>query len=87
MNVPFGLVEWMILLMLPLFFRYILPTNGQYDSQGRVEYTGDFSGEPSLESTIGTNVFDKVNRLIYVVLRGKDPVEIRISPLVVLSLT
>ena len=77
----------MISFMLTLFFRYILPTNGQYDSQGRVVYTGDFSGEPSLESTTGTNVFDKVNRLIYVVLRGKDPVEIRISPLVVLSLT
>ncbi|XP_065804470.1 fibrocystin-L [Labrus bergylta] len=67
----------------------IAPTNAEWNSDKtdyelkKPLYAGQYV--PQLNATKGANFFDLENQMVQVVLRGSDPAEIRISPILFLS--
>ncbi|KAG8441692.1 hypothetical protein GDO86_010757 [Hymenochirus boettgeri] len=68
---------------------YVIPTNGQLKSNGDIAYNDPtYAGQymPNLNSTVnGDNYFDPVYNMLYILVRGSTPVEIRTTPLIVVS--
>ncbi|KAG8441696.1 hypothetical protein GDO86_010760 [Hymenochirus boettgeri] len=68
---------------------YLIPTNGQLKSNGEIAYNEPtYAGQymPKLNSTVnGDNYFDPANNMLYILVRGSTPVEIRTTPLIVVS--
>ncbi|XP_030002867.1 PKHD1 like 1, tandem duplicate 2 [Sphaeramia orbicularis] len=67
----------------------VAPTNAEWNSD-RTDYTlrrQQFTGQyvPQLNASIGTNFFDKEYMMLKVIVKGNKPVEIRTSPLIVVS--
>ncbi|OCT77099.1 hypothetical protein XELAEV_18032294mg, partial [Xenopus laevis] len=68
---------------------YVLPTNGDVQSNGGVlfkepSYTGQYM--PQLSSNVvGENFFDNDYKMLYILVRGSTPVEVRTTPLIVVS--
>ncbi|KAM9385916.1 fibrocystin-L-like isoform 2-T2 [Pholidichthys leucotaenia] len=66
----------------------VVPTNAEWHDG--IDYSLKkpvFQGQyvPQLNETAGTNYFDQDNQMLMVLLRGSKPVEIRTSPLIVVS--
>ncbi|XP_036421459.1 fibrocystin-L-like [Colossoma macropomum] len=64
--------------------RLVAPTNAQWNKD-KTDYTllkPSYPGQymPSLSSTLGSNFFDPDYKMMHVLLRGSDPVDIRTSP-------
>ncbi|CAJ0921012.1 unnamed protein product [Ranitomeya imitator] len=67
---------------------YINPTNIQWKGSDYTLKEPTYEGQymPLLNSTIlGENFFDRVYNMLYILVRGSIPVEIRTSPLIVIS--
>ncbi|XP_075907773.1 fibrocystin-L-like [Nelusetta ayraudi] len=67
----------------------IPPTNAQWNADN-TDYTLKrpvFAGQyvPELNATMGTNYFDQEYKMLKVLVRGSDPVEIRIAPVIFVS--
>ncbi|OCT77100.1 fibrocystin-L [Xenopus laevis] len=68
---------------------YVLPTNGDVQSNGDVlfkepSYAGQYM--PQLSSNVvGENFFDNDYKMLYILVRGSTPVEVRTTPLIVVS--
>ncbi|KAI4871505.1 hypothetical protein NFI96_027165, partial [Prochilodus magdalenae] len=67
----------------------VAPTNAQWNS-GKTDYTllePAYPGQyvPSLNSTLGSNFFDPDYKMLHVLLRGSDPVEIKTSPVLFIA--
>ncbi|CAL8298854.1 unnamed protein product [Lota lota] len=65
------------------------PTNAEWNSQNtdyillEPSYLGQYV--PELNSTLGSNFFDRQTKMLKVLVRGSGPVEIRTSPLLFIS--
>ncbi|XP_029369318.1 PKHD1 like 1, tandem duplicate 1 isoform X2 [Echeneis naucrates] len=69
--------------------KLVAPTNAKWNDDG-TDYTlkkPTYAGQyvPQLNATLGTNYFDQDNKMLKVVVRGSDPVEIRTSPVLILA--
>ncbi|KAA0710211.1 Fibrocystin-L Polycystic kidney and hepatic disease 1-like protein 1 [Triplophysa tibetana] len=69
--------------------KLVAPTNAQWNL-GNTEYTAvepTYPGQylPSFNSDHGSNFFDPDYKMLYVLLRGSEPVQIRTSPLLVVA--
>ncbi|XP_056378584.1 fibrocystin-L-like [Hyla sarda] len=67
---------------------YVSPTNIQWKGSDYTLQEPTYQGQymPKLGSTIvGENYFDKDYNMLYILVRGSTPVEIRTSPLIVIS--
>uniref|UniRef100_W5KUJ5 PKHD1 like 1, tandem duplicate 2 n=1 Tax=Astyanax mexicanus TaxID=7994 RepID=W5KUJ5_ASTMX len=67
----------------------VAPTNAQWNSQ-RTDYTllePTYTGQyvPKLSSPIGSNFFDPDYKMLYVLVQGSTPVEIRTSPVLFIA--
>uniref|UniRef100_A0A8C2XFR8 PKHD1 like 1, tandem duplicate 2 n=1 Tax=Cyclopterus lumpus TaxID=8103 RepID=A0A8C2XFR8_CYCLU len=62
------------------------PTNVLWNSDN-TDYTlkKPSQFDPQLNATLGTNYFDQENKMLRVVVRGSQPMEIRISPVLIIS--
>ncbi|ROL45843.1 Fibrocystin-L [Anabarilius grahami] len=65
------------------------PTNAQWNAD-KTDYTlrePTYTGQyiPSFNSSHGSNFFDQDFKMLYILLRGSEPVQIRTSPLLVLA--
>ncbi|KAA0710123.1 Fibrocystin-L Polycystic kidney and hepatic disease 1-like protein 1 [Triplophysa tibetana] len=69
--------------------KLVAPTNAQWNA-GNTEYTAvepTYPGQylPSFNSDHGSNFFDPDYKMLYILLRGSEPVQIRTSPLLVVA--
>ncbi|XP_056378576.1 fibrocystin-L-like isoform X2 [Hyla sarda] len=67
---------------------YVSPTNIQWKGSDYTVQAPTYQGQymPKLNSTVmGENYFDKDYNMLYILVRGSTPVEIRTSPLIVIS--
>uniref|UniRef100_A0A8C5F806 PKHD1 like 1, tandem duplicate 1 n=1 Tax=Gadus morhua TaxID=8049 RepID=A0A8C5F806_GADMO len=67
----------------------IAPTNAEWNAEN-TDYTmmePSYPGQyvPALNSSLGTNFFDRDTKMLQLLVRGSDPVEIRTSPLLVIA--
>ncbi|XP_057182580.1 fibrocystin-L-like [Triplophysa rosa] len=69
--------------------KLVAPTNAQWNA-GNTEYTAlepTYPGQylPSFNSTHASNFFDPDYKMLYILLRGSEPLQIRTSPLLVVA--
>uniref|UniRef100_A0A8C5AWE7 PKHD1 like 1, tandem duplicate 1 n=1 Tax=Gadus morhua TaxID=8049 RepID=A0A8C5AWE7_GADMO len=62
----------------------IAPTNAEWNAEN-TDYTMMEPSYPALNSSLGTNFFDRDTKMLQLLVRGSDPVEIRTSPLLVIA--
>jgi hypothetical protein len=55
---------------------YIIPTNGYLDSDGNLRYTRGFNFKPVIGQPHGTNYYNRVEKKLYIIIRGREPVRI-----------
>ena len=66
---------------------YVLPTNAYRTSDGNINYnaSGDFL--PMISNRGGVNYYNRTSKKLYIVIRGSNPITIRTTPVVQVSLT
>ncbi|XP_036949440.1 PKHD1 like 1, tandem duplicate 1 isoform X2 [Acanthopagrus latus] len=69
--------------------KLVAPTNAKWNADN-TDYTLNkpiYEGQyvPQLNATLGTNFFDPYNKMLRVLVRGSEPVEIRTSPVLFLA--
>ena len=66
---------------------YVLPTNAYRTPDGNINYNASGNFLPSISDRGGINYYNRTSKKLFIVVRGSDPITIRTTPVVQVSLT
>ena len=66
---------------------YVIPTNAYRTADGNINYNSSGNFVPNIGDSVGTNYYDRTSKKLYIVIRGSQPITIRTTAVVQVSLT